>query len=373
MASMSGIREVGHIDCAGGGQIRVDGTTAYVGHMAAPFGTSIFDVSDPASPRLLAEIGMPPGSHSHKVRAQDGLMVVNHERMGGPQTEGFEGGLGIYDVEDPARPRHIGNWETWGKGVHRFDFDGRFAYISPTVEGFVGNIMTILDLKDPENPDEVGRWWIPGQWEAGGEEYRWDGGPAPRCHHPLRLGDRLYTSYWHHGVFILGIEDMASPRMISEYGISPAYPHPQHTALPIPFEVQGKRLMVVADEDVAKLRPAAPAIAWVFDITDEERPIPISTFQVDGIDPDGAPQMPMTGCHQPSEVVTGTEIPFAWFAQGLRVIDIADPRKPVEVAHFLPDPPAGADRVCANDVTVDGRGLIYLIDRVRGVHVLERV
>ena len=142
--------------------------------------------------------------------------------------------------------------------------------------------------------------------------------------------------------------------MISEYGISPAYPHPQHTALPIPFPVQGKRLMVVADEDVAKLRPSAPAIAWVFDITDEERPIPISTFQVDGVDPDGAPQVPMTGCHQPSEVVTGTEIPFAWFAQGLRVVDIADPRKPVEVAHFLPDPPEGADRVCANDATVDG-------------------
>ena len=75
-------------------------STAYVGHMAAPFGTSIFDVSDPAAPRLLAEIGMPPGSHSHKVRACDGLMVVNHERIGGPQTEGFMGGIGIYDVED---------------------------------------------------------------------------------------------------------------------------------------------------------------------------------------------------------------------------------------------------------------------------------
>ena len=48
MASISGLREVAYIDCAGGGQVRVDGTTAYVGHMAAPYGTSIFDVSDPA-------------------------------------------------------------------------------------------------------------------------------------------------------------------------------------------------------------------------------------------------------------------------------------------------------------------------------------
>jgi hypothetical protein len=29
--------------------------------------------------------------------------------------------------------------------------------------------------------------------------------------------------------------------------------------------------------------------------------------------------------------------------------------------------------VCSNDVFVDDRGLIYLIDRGRGLHILERV
>jgi hypothetical protein len=42
------------------------------------------------------------------------------------------------------------------------------------------------------------------------------------------------------------------------------------------------------------------------------------------------------------------------------------------VAHFRPAPPAGHDRVCANDVFVDDRGLIYVIDRGRGLHILER-
>jgi hypothetical protein len=28
--------------------------------------------------------------------------------------------------------------------------------------------------------------------------------------------------------------------------------------------------------------------------------------------------------------------------------------------------------VCSNDVFVDNRGLIYLIDRKRGLHILER-
>ena len=46
MASAEGLKEVGYFDCAGGGQIRVDGTTAYIGHMANPFGTSIVDVDE---------------------------------------------------------------------------------------------------------------------------------------------------------------------------------------------------------------------------------------------------------------------------------------------------------------------------------------
>jgi hypothetical protein len=69
--------------------------------------------------------------------------------------------------------------------------------------------------------------------------------------------------------------------------------------------------------------------------------------------------------------VTGTEIPAAWFARGLRLIDIADPRRPREVGHFLPDVPEGSQRVQSN-VTTDDRGLFYLLDRLRGLTILER-
>jgi hypothetical protein len=55
------------------------------------------------------------------------------------------------------------------------------------------------------------------------------------------------------------------------------------------------------------------------------------------------------------------------------VVDIADPHAPREVAHFLPEPPPGQARVSANDVCVDDRGLIYVIDRGRGLSILERV
>jgi hypothetical protein len=373
-------------DCAGGGQVIVKDNIAYVGNMRNPHGTLIIDVSDPRRPRLVAEITMPSGTHSHKVRVENGIMVTNREILsahvarGEQVPEEFKGGLGIYDVSNPAKPKLITLWNTtdkpgpaYARGVHRFDFDGRYAYISPTCEGYLGNIVMILDLKDPAHPEEVGRWWMPGQWTAGGEQPTWKGA-AHKCHHPLRFGNRLYTSYWYGGFVILDIEDMTKPKFVSGLDWSPPFPWPTHTALRIPFKIANRDFLVVADEDVMRLEGCPPynsAFLWIVDITDEKHPAVISSFQLDDIPPEA--QLAMTGCHQPCEKVTGTEVPIAWFAHGLRIIDISHPHAPREVAHFVPDPPPGSPRVQSNDVTVDERGLIYLLDRVRGLHILERM
>ena len=63
----------------------------------------------------------------------------------------------------------------------------------------------------------------------------------------------------------------------------------------------------------------------------------------------------MMGCHQPSERFNGTIIPFAWFAKGLRLIDIADPYKPKEVGFYEADAPEGFELASSNDVTIDDR------------------
>ena len=109
---------------------------------------------------------------------------------------------------------------------------------------------------------------------------------------------------------------MSKPKAISGVNTSPVFPHPTHTCLPMPAPLKGRRIMVVADEDVAKIWPAAPAFTWIYDITDETPPTAIATFQVEGLDADGSPQPAMMGCHQPSERFQGTVIPFAWFAKG---------------------------------------------------------
>jgi hypothetical protein len=128
--------------------------------------------------------------------------------------------------------------------------------------------------------------------------------------------------------------------------------------------------MIVADEDVARTDDWPPAFLWMVDITDERRPVPFGSFQV--ASEDGSSKPAFTGCHQPCEIVTGTELPVAWFAHGLRVVDFSNPHSPREVASYEPIPRSGAPRIQSNDVTVDERGIIYLLDRIRGLHILER-
>ena len=53
------------------------------------------------------------------------------------------------------------------------------------------------------------------------------------------------------------------------------------------------------------------------------------------------------------------------------MVDIADPYEPREVGHYTPDAPAGSALPSSNDVTIDERGLIYLVDRVHGVDIIE--
>lgn len=52
------------------------------------------------------------------------------------------------------------------------------------------------------------------------------------------------------------------------------------------------------------------------------------------------------------------------------MLDIANPFLPIEVAHFMEPGPTGAPPQ-SNDVDVDHTGLIYVLDRNRGLDILE--
>jgi hypothetical protein len=50
---------------------------------------------------------------------------------------------------------------------------------------------------------------------------------------------------------------------------------------------------------------------------------------------------------------------------------VADPSAPREVGFFIPEPVGGMAAPQSNDVMLDARGLIYMVDRLVGFDILE--
>jgi hypothetical protein len=389
-AESKNIEFVGHLDIEGGGMVDVHNGIAYIGHMEPPFSTSILNVSDPTNPKILSRIKSQPRTHSHKARVCGNIMLINYEQFAGSKAwyvfdtllrKPKKLGLGVFDVSNPVAPHEIGFLEAGGvnlhnapAGVHRFEFDceRNLAYISATDEGYRGNFVRIIDLSDPAHPSEVGRWWLPGQHTAAGESPTWSRN-ACRAHHPNRLGERLYVPLWFGGFAIVDISDISNPKTVSH--VNPQHESPIHTALPVAHEIAGKRWLILFDEDITDECEDPPASMWMVDITDERNPVIVSRFTVPEAGRharcDGQ-KGKRFGAHQPHEFVGEDNLVYsAWFSAGLRIIDISDPYQPKEVAHYIPRPATGIKFPQTNDVFVDKRGLIYLIDRHNGLDIVQ--
>src|SRR2546430_2021026 len=216
------VTRLSHLDLPGAGQVYVAGDYAYVGHIPNKqrLGTSILDVRDPKNPKVVSQISLEdPDSHSHKARVAGDIMIVNSERNMTPigrraeelprlrarlrESLGREpshavlaeklgikesdipmveaadrnpyaqGGFRVYDVSDRTKPKLITFQKTGGIGVHRFDMDERYAYMSTQMAGYVGNILVIYHIGDPAKPKEGSRWWMPEQHVAAGETPSW--------------------------------------------------------------------------------------------------------------------------------------------------------------------------------------------------------
>jgi len=406
-----------NLDIPGGGQIVQQDGYAYVGHMKPPFGTSIIDVSDPGNPKVLSTIDVgSPWSHTHKVRVAGDIMITNveqdrrhflrkgnqlqaratalytHLKREPTDTElaeamqisveqlhdlkaagvrGYEeGGFKIWDVSNKAKPRLLAYQRTHGFGVHRFDMDERYAYISTEMEGYLGNILVIYDIGDPQKPREVSRWWMPGQHVAGGETPHWQG-YGHRLHHALRVGDELWASVWHAGFRVIDISDITKPRTRAQYDYHPWIVEPTHTVLPAAELFDGRRIAVVGDEEHDHRHGQPHAGLWLFDVTDLDNIEPVSSFHVSELDSPWSRAEGRFGLHQFQEHIDDNLVYCAWFAGGLRIVDICDPSRPSEAGFYIPEPMPDQASPQSNDVDVDERGLIYLLDRNKGLDIIE--
>ncbi len=365
------VRLVGHADMDGEGDcmhVNLKHGYAFVGHMGER-GTSIIDVRDPATARLVGRIPSSPNTHGHKVQIVDDVLLVNREKI--PRSTGpWVAGMDIYDISQPTRPRHLAFWPCGGKGVHRMTYwETPYAYVTAGDDDYSDQFLVILDLGDPGAPREVGRWWLPGM--KSGEEADWGDGWTVKLHHALVRDGLAFCSWWDKGLVVLDIADLSEPKMVAHLEFGHDASRATHTACPLP----GRDVLVVAEERIADGCVGVPPNARLVDVRDPARPRITAVLPV----PEGdfCQRGGRFGPHnvhegRPGSLVDGSTVYLTYFNAGLRVYDVTDETRPVEIAWYIPDAPAGQPAIQLNDVLVADDGLIYVTDRrAGGLYILE--
>ncbi|MCC7372175.1 MAG: hypothetical protein IT306_27420 [Chloroflexi bacterium] len=362
------LRLVGHCPMDGRGDgmhINLKDGHAFFAHMGENgIGTSIVDVRDPSQPRLVKQLMVPPGVHSHKVQIVDDILLINYERMGKGDAPV---GLKVFDVSTVTGPREIGFLPMTGKGVHRMTYwEPPYAYLAGSDEGWTDQFLIVVDLSDPTQPREVGRWWMPGMHAAGGEQLNLPPGRSSKLHHAIVRGNRAYCGWWDQGLVILDISDVTRPTLVSHLDFGADVSGATHTACPLP----GRDILVVTDECVHNDCQGVPKQVRVVDIADDRAPKVLSLFSVPD-EADFCSRGGRFGPHNIHEMRPGTlsdpnTIYLTYFNGGLRVHDVTDPAAPREIAYFVPEAPPGRTSIQFNDLIVDQDGLIYVSDRYAG-------
>lgn len=364
---------------------------AYIGHHAGDDnGTSILDVTDPRSPRLLAHIASEGGAQM--VRVCDGATLPRADKSKTYllRTRG-EAAHEVWDVSDPAKPLRLVVVADGLSGTHKnwWECDSGIAYLVSGVRGWRTHRMTqVFDLGDPARPRFIREFGLAGQ-EPGAS------GDVPAgLHGPISTGPRGNRIYFGYGTNSHGVLQIVDRERLLKGPVEPTaanlrYPEVgrlqlpatmgAHTTSMLGMEVAefardrvGARrdFVLVVNEALASHCAEARQMVWLADVTDEARPMTVSGWTV----PEASGNFCARGrfgAHASNESFASVYyrrlVFVSWFNAGVRVLDIRDPYRPTEVAHFIP-----AGNPLTNNVEVDERGYIYIVDRGSlGLHILE--
>ena len=360
-------------------------------------GWSILDVTNPTNPKYVKFVEGPDNTNTIQMEFHDNIMVTALQRKqpnwGGDPNRPNEEGVLIWDISDPVNWTQLSHWKTGSTGVHRIGYPGgKYVNLTAAIPGYLGRILVFLDISDPKNPKEAGRWWMPGQKE--GEQPKLNA----TFHGPAIISDDGKTAYMGYGpaVVILDISDISKPKLIGQLTISPPFGGiPAHDVLPIP----GKNMLFVhgeatgggdtPDDQPACARPITTAA--MVDIKDPAKPYLVSILPTP-VPPKGAPYADFCDkggrfgphntnleYHLPDVEKQADLIYLTYFNAGLRSYDIKNPRLPKEIGWFIPPTPTKRygplpyDKLVSQteDVLVDTRGNIYITDKNWGIFVLR--
>jgi hypothetical protein len=351
-------------------------------------GWTILDVTDPAAPEFVTYVPGPENTWTIQIQVADGKMITALERIapgwGGVEGAPFSEGFLIWDVADAIKPRLLGQFLTGATGTHRNFYDGgNLVHAAAAAPGMTGKIYRIIDIADPANPRETGRFYLPEQAEGAAKT-----GLKLSCHGPAHVeGNRAYLSYGDGGGIIVDVSDFARPQMIGQIafrGITSS--QGIHTFLPLPR----RNLALINDEAIRENGDEDLNMAGIVDISNERQPRMISLFPLPQPPAESGlknfyqkrgrfgPHNQHHANHQSCLEDRDDVAYLTYFNAGLRIYDIRDARMPNEVAYFIPPDPkvrigTKPSQLVAQseDVLVDRRGCIYISDKNLGIYILR--
>ena len=368
-------------------------------------GTMVVDVTDPAKPVALSHI---PGDRLNPEGRSVARAVRVCDASGGTymiRGAADDSRIELWNVTDPAHPSFMSNLVEGAKDTHKnwWECDTGIAYLEAWDPKWRARMTKIFDLSNPEHPVFIRDFGLVGQ-EPGSTMQE-----VPRAPHgAISYNGRVYFAYGTAEDGIVQITDRAklvrrdqpptpqnllAPQLgrldINEYwGAHTGYPLINVT---IPgYEGQGKvrDFLVVTDEALEKCEGLAPLVLFM-DITNPAKPVSVSNFQVPAASGNFCDRPGRFGPHSTQEsfhpIYYKKLIFVAYFNAGLRAVDVRNPFLPQEVGYYIPAATENTKPACTvsdkkdckpgiqtNNVEVDDRGWIYIVDRVgTGMHILK--
>jgi hypothetical protein len=396
----------------------------YLAHEGQRTCVSVLDVTRPAAPRLIVQLPSPgPGTTRCNSLGLVGntLVVANQTLNKGEKPAG----MWVLDVSDLARVERaktmqdlaLSFFDTSGpssRGAHCLWFvDGEFVHLATGMPDFDptnpldDQIYVIVDLRDPKQPREVGRWWYPGTWQRDTclpaclpvRNAKFDTGYRPHQTEVFpERPDRSYVSYIDGGAFTLDISGLAdvragraarfTPTVVNHVRFSPPFPAWTHTFQPI----FSRGVAIASDESTKDNCADSPKLVWLVDIRAESNPMVIGTAPLHADDGELCAVGGRFGAHNihpnfpnaTSANLKNTTV-ASWFNGGVRVYRLVDgpvgmpdaPARLEEIGYYIPARVPGATAGTTvpaqiNHAIVDEHGLIYANDRsTGGLYILE--
>ena len=326
------------------------------GHYNIP-GWSVVDVTDPRNPHVVKFIPGPPNTSTNQVDLADGILVAalgrpnNREDAGMTAKKPYQAGVVLIDMKDPLNPKELGRWLTDkpdGRGTHRNAYQGgRYVHLAADMKGYDGDIYVILDISNPAKPVEAGRWWVPGQFVGGGEKPQRD--PNVNLHNPnfVDANNNVYLSYGDAGMVILNISDVSKPKLVSRTKFEQRHRFDVRTVSP-DFQ---RKLVYVNSESVTYDCKGPLDHATIVDVADPAKPVSLSRYPVPvpeaglgytsfcGKGGRFGPHNQNQLQYNPNVQKQGNLSYLTWFNAGLRIYDVSDKRAPREIGYFMAGPP----------------------------------